>query len=60
MAMTQITNSIIVFPALETPSKRLANLFKQIVRENDMRDRQAAAKRQQQLKYRGTPDGRPQ
>jgi hypothetical protein len=46
--MKQETASIVVFSSLETPSERLANLFKQIVRENDQRDRETAAKAAQQ------------
>ena len=45
--MTDRTRSIIAFPSLETPAKRLANLFKQMVRENDRRDREAAHRRSQ-------------
>ena len=46
--MTQATASVVVVSSLETPSARLANLFKQIVRENNLRDREAAAKAAQQ------------
>ena len=45
--MTGRTRSIIAFPSLETPSKRLANLFKQMVRENDRRDREASHRKPQ-------------
>ena len=38
----------------ETPSKRLANLFKRMVRENDQHDRTIAA-RKPQPKERDTP-----
>ncbi len=42
----------------ETPSERLANLFKQIVRENDHRDREKA-KRETLRAPIGTNQGKP-
>ena len=42
---------------VETPAKRLANLFKQIVRENDQRDREAAKRNAQPKERDARPPG---